>query len=225
MAKADEEWLDQIAGMIEEAPPESFVDSAALESWIEARMRRGEREGLKNSTDVNGRKHGEDDGRFEETGGGSGYTAAHRAKIGQKGDYKSLGLPPLRDIIPDDPIGKTKIVEAKARIAKGETITDPLGDRHEISPKTTRHWDAKHKSAEDKNKRYQSLDEAERTIEKPHEIWKNPEGNGQAFIRIVKSDGGRFVVNVAEMKNGTVSWHLNDTRYDYWRTGVLAYVR
>ena len=71
-AEADEEWLDQIAGMIEEAPLESFVDSAALESWIEARMRRGEREGLKNSTDANGMEHGDDDGKFTGDGGGGG---------------------------------------------------------------------------------------------------------------------------------------------------------
>ncbi|MBQ9343778.1 MAG: hypothetical protein IJP66_01370 [Kiritimatiellae bacterium] len=47
-AEADEEWLDQIAGMIEDAPPDAFMDSAALESWIEAKMRRGEKEGVKN---------------------------------------------------------------------------------------------------------------------------------------------------------------------------------
>lgn len=71
-AEADEEWLDKMAALVEEAPPESFVDSAALESWLEAKMRRGEKEGLKNTRDVNGREHGDHDGRFEEQGGGGG---------------------------------------------------------------------------------------------------------------------------------------------------------
>lgn len=79
-AEADEEWLDQIAGMIEEAPPESFVDSAALEAWIEARMRRGEREGLKNSRDANGALHGDDDGKFAKDGGGAPKESAKARK-------------------------------------------------------------------------------------------------------------------------------------------------
>jgi len=180
---------------------------------------------------ANSNSNREKDGKFAEagtgdqTGGKSGYTKEHREKVGQRGDYKSLGLPPLRDIPPDEPMGKTKIAEAKARIVKGESITDPLGESHEISGKTIDHWKATKKSDDDIAKRLQALDEAERTIEKPHEIWKNPDGKGQAFIRIVKSASGKAVVNVAEKKDGTVSWHLNDERFDYWRKGVLAYVR
>lgn len=48
---------------------------------------------------------------------------------------------------------------------------------------------------------------------------------GTAYIRVVKSPSGRATINVAEKKDGTVSWHVNEERYDYWRKGRLLYVR
>lgn len=169
-AEADEEWFDQIAAMIEDAPPESFVDSAALESWIEAKMRRGEREGLKNSTDANGREHGEDDGRFEETGGGSGYTAAHRAKVGQSGDCKSLGLPAGRDI-PGDPVTpKTKIQEARDRLTKGESVKTVLGEELSFDEETRGHIFKKGRPQKKIDEKLQGLDAARKAMEAPHEV-------------------------------------------------------
>ena len=47
----------------------------------------------------------------------------------------------------------------------------------------------------------------------------------KTLIRVVKSPSGRYVINVAEMKDGVVSWHMNETHYDFWRKGKLLYVR
>ena len=69
------------------------------------------------------------------------------------------------------------------------------------------------------------LDEAEDTISKPHEIWQGGKHNGTAFVRMVKTPDGKAVINVAEMKDGTVSWHGNEVAFDYWREGKLLYVR
>ena len=148
----------------------------------------------------------------------TGYTAEHRAKVGQDGDWESLGLPSLRDITPDEPRGegKTKIADARKRIDAGETVKSPLGDELRLTKK----------SADDIRERLQYLDEAEGTIEKPHEIWQGcGKHKGTSYIRVVKSPSGRYVINVAEMKDGVVSWHMNETHYDFWRKGKLLYVR
>ena len=171
-----------------------------------------------------GKKDGED--RNEEPAGT--YTAEHRAKVGQAGDYKSLGLPSLRDITPDEPRGegKTKIPDARKRIAAGETVKSPLGDELTIDKRTTDHWKRTKKTAAEIKERLQHLDEAEATITKPHEIWQGGgKHKGTSYIRVVKSPSGRYVINVAEMKDGVVSWHMNETHYDFWRKGKLLYVR
>jgi hypothetical protein len=159
----------------------------------------------------------------------AGYTAEHRAKVGQDGDWESLGLPSLRDITPDEPRGegKTKIADARKRIDAGETVKIPLGDELTIDKRTTDHWRLTKKSADDIRERLQYLlDEAEGTIEKPHEIWQGGgKHKGTSYIRVVKSPSGRYVINVAEMKDGVVSWHMNETHYDFWRKGKLLYVR
>ena len=171
-----------------------------------------------------GKKDGEE--RNEEPAGT--YTAEHRAKIGHDGDYKSLGLPSLRDITPDEPRGegKTKIPDARKRIAAGETVKSPLGDELAIDKRTTDHWKRTKKTAAEIKERLQHLDEAEATITKPHEIWQGGgKHKGTSYIRVVKSPSGRYVINVAEMRDGVVSWHMNETHYDFWRKGKLLYVR
>ena len=181
----------------------------------------GDKTGGKKDAD---KKNGTD-GNDEPTGT---YTAEHRAKIGQDGDYRSLGLPSLRDITPDEPRGegKTKIPDARKRIAAGETVKSPLGDELTIDKRTTDHWKRTKKTAAEIKERLQHLDEAEATITKPHEIWQGGgKHKGTSYIRVVKSPSGRYVINVAEMKDGVVSWHMNETHYDFWRKGKLLYVR
>ena len=166
-------------------------------------------------------------GSFAPADKATNYTPEHQAKMGQSGSWESLGLPSLRGITPDEPRGegKTKLADARKRIAKGETIKDPLGGSHEINAKTTSHWTKKGKNIDDINERLALLDEAEDTISKPHEIWKGVKRKGTAFIRMVKTPDGKSVINVAEMKDGTISWHGNEVSFDYWREGKLLYVR
>lgn len=171
---------------------------------------------------------GKKDGEDGNEGSSGTYTAEHRSKVGQDGDYRSLGLPSLRDITPDEPRGegKTKIPDARKRIAAGETMKSPLGDELTIDKRTTDHWKRTKKTAAEIKERLQHLDEAEATITQPHEIWQGGgKHKGTSYIRVVKSPSGRYVINVAEMRDGVVSWHMNETHYDFWRKGKLLYVR
>ena len=215
-----------------EAQKKSRAEAAAAKTVVAAAEDReangefapkgtGDKTGGKKDAD---KMDGED--RNEEPAGT--YTAEHRAKIGQDGDYKSLGLPSLRDITPDEPRGegKTKIPDARKRIAAGETVKSPLGDELTIDKRTTDHWKRTKKTAAEIKERLQHLDEAEATITKPHEIWQGGgKHKGTSYIRVVKSPSGRYVINVAEMRDGVVSWHMNETHYDFWRKGKLLYVR
>ena len=105
-------------------------------------------------------------------------------------------------------------------------MKSPLGDELTIDKRTTDHWKRTKKTAAEIKERLQHLDEAEATITKPHEIWQGGgKHKGTSYIRVVKSPSGRYVINVAEMRDGVVSWHMNETHYDFWRKGKLLYVR
>ena len=105
-------------------------------------------------------------------------------------------------------------------------MKSPLGDELTIDKRTTDHWKRTKKTAAEIKERLQHLDEAEATITTPHEIWQGGgKHKGTSYIRVVKSPSGRYVINVAEMRDGVVSWHMNETHYDFWRKGKLLYVR
>ena len=49
-------------------------------------------------------------------------------QVGKSGDWRSLGLPSLRDIEYDPPRTKTKIADAYRRLRVGETVLNPFGE-------------------------------------------------------------------------------------------------
>ena len=56
------------------------------------------------------------------------YNKANVNQIGKRGNWKSLGLPSLRDIEYDPTITKTRISDAYRRLRAGETVRHP----HEV---------------------------------------------------------------------------------------------
>jgi hypothetical protein len=155
----------------------------------------------------------------------SGYTAEHRAKIGQTGDWRSLGLPAMRDITPDPPITFNKEAEAKARIMRGETVTNPFGDVLHIDKRSMGHIGKKGRDPRQLSDKLQSLDGARETVEHPHEIWMGDNGR-RLYVRITAESNGRRVVNAVEQSPDLLlSWHTNPVSYDHYRHGELQWLR
>ena len=90
--------------------------------------------------------------------GGNGYTAEHRAKIGQSGTWQTLGLPAMRDIKADPPIKFNVEAEAKARIMRGETVTNPFGDVLHIDKRSMGHIGKKGRDPRQLSDKLRSLD-------------------------------------------------------------------
>lgn len=153
------------------------------------------------------------------------YTAEHRAKIGQTGDWKSLGLPAMRDIPPDPPIVFNKEAEAKARIMRGETVTNPFGDVLHIDQRSMGHIGKKKRSPKQLSDKLRSLDGARETVEHPHEIWLGDNGR-RLYVRITAESNGRRVVNAVEQSPDLLlSWHTSPESYDHYRHGELQWLR
>ena len=156
------------------------------------------------------------------------YTAEHRSKIGQTGDYQSLGLPAMRDITPDPFIEKNGIAGARRRINEGIKVTTPLDAELTVDASTLEHWRKAKHSAKDIRERLQHLDGALETLRHPHEIWHDPVGKKNLYVRITELAPGRKVINAVEdlrPSEGYVSWHVNPYKYDYYRKGELLWLR
>ena len=160
--------------------------------------------------------------------GDKSYTEEQRAKVGQTGDWQSLGLPAMRDIEADPPTAKNEIADAERRISEGIEVTTPLGDTATVNKETVKHWHkAKHSPAAIRE-RMQHLDAALETLKHPHEIWHDSAGKKNLFVRITENTPGRKVINAVEdmrPSEGYVSWHVNTERYDYYRKGELLWLR
>ena len=163
------------------------------------------------------------DGKPEDKDGTGIYSEENAKKIGQKGDYKSLGLPPARDIPPDQAMPKVNTADAKARIMAGETVHSPLGEDLAIDKRTLKHL-ANH-SQEDFEKRLRLLDEARETVEHPHEIWADEKHGRRVYMRMYQDPSGNAVLNAVDEVDHVLSWHSNDRSFDHWRRGRLLYVR
>ena len=159
---------------------------------------------------------------------GTGYTSEHRAKIGQYGTYQSLGLPAMRDLAPDPVIVKNGIAEATRRVNDGIKVSTPLGAEVTVDSSTLKHWRKAKHPEKDIQERLQHLDGALETLKHPHEIWHDPAGKKNLYVRITELAPGRKVVNAVEdlrPSEGYVSWHVNAERYDYYRKGKLLWLR
>ena len=158
----------------------------------------------------------------------SGYTAEHRAKIGQSGTAETLGLPAMSEITPDPVIPENDEAEARRRVNEGIKVVTPLGAELTVDSATLKHWRKSKHSEEDIKKRLKHLDGALETLKHPHEIWYDPAGKKNLYVRITELAPGRKVVNAVEdLRPGEeyVSWHVNEHAYDYYREGKLLWLR
>jgi len=158
--------------------------------------------------------------------GNNGYTDAHRAVIGKRGDWKSLGLPAGRDIPADPPTPKTGIAEARERLKKSESIINPLGETLRMDEETYTHLSKKGRKQKEIQNRLAELDAARVTMENPHEIWRDEKRKRNVYIRMTTGDNGKLAINAVSENNGHVlSWHKNSQQFDYFRKGRFVYVR
>jgi len=241
-----------------DALPDLVPDDPALAAIIAEEMAKSMRPDasapsdaeLANVTYANGNEHSDGNGKFVKKGSGGagaepskteakkkskestpdelGYTKFQRDKIGQVGDWKTLNLPAMRDIPADPPIPLNKIEDARARIAAGETVTNPFGETLSIDNRCLSHIDRKGRNPKQLQDKLQSLDAAKETFEHPHEIWhdeSNPK-NLRTYVRITLDPTGRRVVNgVDEGTDHVLSWHTNDVSFDHYRKGRLLWIR
>lgn len=153
------------------------------------------------------------------------YNNANMKQIGRGGNWKSLGLPPLRDIEYDPPVVKTRIAEAYKRLRKGETVLNPFGEKLFVDKRTLAHLAKRGRRPSELAARLSELDAAEETVRHPHEIWRGEQRSRRIYIRMVSLMGGGQVINAVDEAEHVLSWHSNSSQYDYWRKGTLLYLR
>ena len=156
------------------------------------------------------------------------YSEEHLAKIGQSGTCQSLGLPAMSEITPDPVIPENDEAEARRRVNEGIKVVTPLGAELTVDSATLKHWRKSKHAEEDIKKRLIHLDGALETLKHPHEIWYDPAGKKNLYVRITETAPGRKVVNAVEdLRPGEeyVSWHVNEHAYDYYREGKLLWLR
>lgn len=166
--------------------------------------------------------HGTSEGKPDK----HGYSKKQREAIGKTGDWHSLNLPPLRDIPADEPITLTKKDEARSRIEKGETVSNPFGETLHIDHRSLAHLVKKGRKQAEIDDRLQSLDAARATVENPQEIWKDPKSGRRKYVRITNNPSGRRVIHaVDESEDLVLSWHTNTSSFDHYRNGELLWIR
>lgn len=197
---------------------------------------------IMNKLDANGMEHaesGEDGGQFVSKSGSSseessdkngtpdehGYTQENRSKIGQTGDWATLGLPPMRDIPADEAIEVNDKDETKKRILQGETVVNPFGETLPIDQRCLKHFGKKRRSQEQLDDKLEHLDAARATIERPHEIWIDEVTDRRKYVKVMLDPSGRRIVNAVDEIDHVFSWHTNDHSLDHYRNGKLIWIR
>ena len=153
------------------------------------------------------------------------YNKANVNQIGKSGNWKSLGLPSLRDIEHDPPITKTRISDAYRRLRSGETVVNPFGDTLYVDKRTLAHLAKRGRRPPELAARLSELDAAEETVRHPHEIWRGEQKSRRIYIRMATLPNGGKVINAVDETDRVLSWHSNASQYDYWRKGTLLYLR
>ena len=147
--------------------------------------------------------------------------------INKTGTWHLLGLPPGTKLptAPAEP--RISVEEARARLERGETVTDPRGRKVHFGREADKHIGKKGRHPHELEERLRSLDRAEETVRNPLEIWRDPENGREKYIRVVLDEkDGRTAVNVVtEDGEETLSWHSNSERFDYYREGELLYLK
>ena len=153
------------------------------------------------------------------------YNKANVNQIGKRGNWKSLGLPSLRDIEYDPAITKTRISDAYRRLRAGETVINPFGDTLFVDKRTLAHLSKRGRTPSELAARLSELDAAEETVRHPHEVWQGEQKTRRIYIRMVSLPNGGKVINAVDETNHVLSWHSNASQYDYWRKGTLLFLR
>ena len=153
------------------------------------------------------------------------YNKAKMKQVGKSGDWRSLGLPSLRDIEYDLPMPKTRIADAYRRLRVGETVLNPFGEMLFVDRRTLAHLAKTGRRPSELSVRMAELDAAEETVRNPHEIWRGTQKSRRIYIRMVSLPSGGKVINAVDETNHVLSWHSNAVQYDYWRKGTLLYLR
>ena len=153
------------------------------------------------------------------------YNKANMKQIGKSGDWRSLGLPSLRDIEYDPPMAKTKIADAYRRLRAGETVSNPFGETLFADRRTLAHLAKTGRRPSELSARMSELDAAEETVRNPHEIGRGTQKSRRIYIRMVSLPNGGKVINAVDETDHVLSWHSNAAQYDYWRKGTLLYLR
>lgn len=153
------------------------------------------------------------------------YTKANLKQVGKSGDWRSLGLPSLRDIEYDSPMTKTKIADAYRRLRAGEMVLNPFGETLFVDRRTLAHLAKTGRRPSELSVRMSELDAAEETVRNPHEIWRGTQKSRRIYIRMVLLRNGGKVINAVDETDHVLSWHSNAVHYDYWRKGTLLYLR
>ena len=144
--------------------------------------------------------------------------------VGRRGTWQELGLPPGRELpaAPAEP--RIAVAEALERLARGETVTDPLGREIRFGLEASRHIGKRGRDVAEEESRLEQLDRAEGTVRDPQEIWKDPRSQREKYVRILTEETGRLVLNVVtEQGAHSYSWHANATSLDHYRSGILVY--
>ena len=153
------------------------------------------------------------------------YSKVNVKQIGRNGNWKSLGLPSLRDIEYDPPITKTRISNAYKRLRAGETVVNPFGETLFVDKRTLAHLAKRGRRPSELAVRLSELDAAEETVRHPHKVWRGEQKSRRIYIRMVSLPNGGKVINAVDEADHVLSWHSNASQYDYWRKGTLLYLR
>jgi phage gp29-like protein len=92
-----------------------------------------------------------------------------------KRDKGRYAFKAARDWKPDQSLPEIGVDEARAILKAGRTVGDPLGNNVLFDESLERHWEAEGKLPGDIARRLATLPEAMRTVEHPHEVWRDGE--------------------------------------------------
>lgn len=146
-------------------------------------------------------------------------------KVGQTGNWKSLGLPAGREIQGDTPVPNISHAEAISKMKSGETVKNPLGETLTIDERTYKHINKKGRAYSEVTTRLREYPQMKACISTPHEIWEDEATGRRKYVQFLEVNGRKVINAVEEQGHHVLSWHSNSTHYDYYRTGKLLYVR
>lgn len=114
-------------------------------------------------------------------------------------DYKSK---PAKDWKPDETLPEISTEEALAILQEGRDVIDPRGETVRFDSSLVNHWKTESKESWDISRRLGQLPEAMRTVEHPHEVWRD-EGTTLYLHRHGPKEGMTTFVEISSGKAAT----------------------